>query len=82
MIFLISDLHGRLDFSGWQEYQNRTETEDILILLGDVRLNEPEVLDNEKFTNAILSTKKQVLYIQKTIHILMKYQILVCIMQI
>ena len=63
MIFLISDLHGKLDFAGWQEYQNRTEPEDILILLGDVRLHEPEVPDNEAFTNAILSTKKQVLLV-------------------
>ena len=60
MIWLLSDPHGRLDFAGWQEYQSRKDTEDILIFLGDVRIHEPEVPDNEAFTHGILSSEKPV----------------------
>ena len=60
MIFLLSDLHGRLDFAGWQEYQTRTAEDDALILLGDIRLAEPEVADNAQFTEEVLSSKKSV----------------------
>ena len=60
MIYLLSDLHGKLDFAGWQEYKNRTDSDEVLILLGDVRLAEPEVPDNAQFTEEILSIKKPV----------------------
>lgn len=60
MIFLLSDLHGMLEFSGWQEYCARPETGDTVILLGDVRLHEPEFPDNAAYTQAILSSEKPV----------------------
>lgn len=60
MIFLLSDLHGKTDFSGWKEYQERTDEKDIVILLGDVRLAEAEVADNVQFTEEILSSFKPV----------------------
>ena len=60
MIFLLSDLHGKTDFSGWKEYQERTDEKDIVILLGDVRLAEAEVADNVQFTEEILSSSKPV----------------------
>ena len=60
MIFLLSDLHGKLDFEGWQEYQKRTNDDDALILLGDIRLAEPEVADNAIFTETVLSSSKPI----------------------
>lgn len=60
MIFLLADLHGNPDFPGWQTFQNRYTEEDAVILLGDIRLNEPEIPNNEAYTAAILSSAKPV----------------------
>ncbi|MBE6957905.1 MAG: metallophosphoesterase [Ruminococcaceae bacterium] len=60
MIFLLADLHGNPNFPGWQTFQNRCTEEDAVILLGDIRLNEPEIPNNEAYTAAILSSAKPV----------------------
>lgn len=60
MIWLLSDLHGKLDFAGWQSFTARQEQDDILILLGDVELQEAQREDNRQFTETILSSKKPI----------------------
>lgn len=60
MIWLLSDLHGELDFAGWQNFTARQEQDDILILLGDVELQEAQREDNRQFTETILSSKKPI----------------------
>lgn len=60
MIFLLSDLHGRLDFAGWQKYQERTEEDEALILLGDLCLFDGEKENNQAFTNAVLQSRKPI----------------------
>ena len=60
MIWLLSDLHGKLDFAGWQSFTARQEQDDILILLGDVGLQEAQRENNRQFTETILSSKKPI----------------------
>lgn len=60
MIWLLSDLHGKLDFAGWQDFAARQEQDDILILLGDVELQEAERENNPFFTETILSSQKPI----------------------
>lgn len=60
MIFLLGDLHGRPDFSGWQDFCALPEKGKTLILLGDIRLNEPELPDNQAYTEAILSSRSPI----------------------
>ena len=60
MIWLLSGLHGRLDFAGWQDFAARQEQDDILILLGDVELQEAERENNLVFTETILSSPKPI----------------------
>lgn len=60
MIWLLSDLHGKLDFAGWQDFAARQERDDALILLGDVELQENRIENNRVFTETILSSKKTI----------------------
>ena len=60
MIWLLSDLHGRLDLPGWQNFVAKQEQDDILILLGDVEIQEAERENNQVFTETILSSKKPI----------------------
>ena len=60
MIWLLSDLHGSLDFTGWQDFAARQDQDDILILLGDVELQEAGRENNPVFTETILSAPKPI----------------------
>lgn len=60
MIWLLSDLHGKLDFTGWKDFAARQDQDDILILLGDVELQEAGRENNPVFTETILSSPKPI----------------------
>lgn len=59
MIWLLSDLHGRLDLPGWQEYIKK-DNEEPLILLGDICLQDSDLPGNQQFTDAVLHSKKPI----------------------
>ena len=50
MIYLISDIHGKLDFKGLNEYIEKAGDTDLLIVLGDVSLNFGNKEENKIFT--------------------------------
>lgn len=60
MIWLLSDLHGRMDMPGWKEFQVQCKAEDALILLGDICLNDPTKENNPCFTKTILSSENNI----------------------
>lgn len=60
MIYLISDLHGRVDFCGLQEYCRIANKEDLLIILGDIGLAFEESEQNRIFTETFLSIDKNI----------------------
>lgn len=60
MLWLLSDLHGRLDLPGWKAYHDRNDPEDVLILLGDICLNDPSRENNGCFTKTVLSSEKNI----------------------
>lgn len=63
MIYLLSDLHGDIEFPGLKEYLNVATDEDLLIILGDVGLNFEEKEKNREFTEFFLSIKKNIVFI-------------------
>ena len=60
MIYLISDLHGCMDFCGLQEYCRSAGKEDLLIILGDVGIAFEESEENRIFTKQFLSIGKNI----------------------
>ena len=60
MTYLISDLHGNMDFYGLQEYCRIAKDEDLLIVLGDVGLAFEESEENRIFTEKFLSIDKNI----------------------
>ncbi len=63
MVWLLSDLHGRLDFIGWQEFHSAQSQDDVLILLGDICLYDESKVNNQVFTESVLSSRKQILIV-------------------
>ncbi|MBQ8003570.1 MAG: metallophosphoesterase, partial [Oscillospiraceae bacterium] len=60
MIYLISDLHGELNFKGLLQYVDIAKEDDLLIILGDVCMKFEDTEENRKFTEYILSIKKNI----------------------
>lgn len=60
MIYLISDIHGKMDFKGLVEYINIASNDDLLIVLGDVGLSFGKEENNKIFTEYFLSIKKNI----------------------
>ena len=60
MIYLISDIHGKMDFKGLVEYINIASNDDLLIVLGDVGLSFGKEEKNKIFTEYFLSIKKNI----------------------
>lgn len=63
MIYLLSDLHGDIEFSGLKEYLNVATDQDLLIILGDIGLNFEKTKKNREFTEFFLSIKKNIVFI-------------------
>jgi predicted phosphodiesterase len=60
VIYLISDLHSKIDFAGIKEYCDIAKKDDLLIILGDVGLEFENTEENRKFTDYILSIDKNI----------------------
>ena len=60
MIYLISDIHARMDFKGLVDYVNTASDNDLLIVLGDVSLCFGDKEENKIFTDRFLSIKKNI----------------------
>ena len=60
MVYLISDVHGKMDFKGLIEYVHTAEKDDLLIILGDVGLNFGSKEENRVFTEYFLSIQKNI----------------------
>ena len=60
MIYLISDIHGKLDFKGLNEYIEKADDNDLLIVLGDVSLCFGKEEKNKIFTEWFLSIRKNI----------------------
>lgn len=63
IIYLLSDLHGDIDFKGFKEYLDTAREDDVLIILGDVGINFEETEENQKFTDYFLSAKKKIAFL-------------------
>ena len=63
MIYLISDIHGDINFKGLNDYLNVATDDDLLIVLGDICLNFEKTIENEEFTKFFLSINKNVAFI-------------------
>ncbi len=57
MIYLLSDLHGKMDFETFNKYIAEPHLDDLLILLGDTCMEMDNMESNDKFTEMVLSTK-------------------------
>lgn len=60
MIYLLSDLHGKIDFAGIKEYRRVAKKDDLLIILGDVGLAFEDTDENQKFTEWFLSLDENI----------------------
>lgn len=60
MVYLLSDLHGDLNLSGFQKYLMDAGEDDLLILLGDICLKFEETEENRIFTDSFLASKKRI----------------------
>ncbi|MBQ8509036.1 MAG: metallophosphoesterase [Clostridia bacterium] len=63
MIYLLSDLHGTMNFRGLTDYMHMDGKDDLLIILGDVGLNFENTDENREFTQAFLSIEKPIAFI-------------------
>lgn len=63
VIYLLSDLHGTIDFAGLQEYLDKATDQDLLILLGDIGLCFEKTEENARFTERFLSIQKNVAFL-------------------
>lgn len=57
MIYMLSDLHGELDFAAFNTYIQEDHAQDLLLILGDVGLKFEKTEENEQFTRHFLSAK-------------------------
>lgn len=57
MIYLLSDLHGELDFAAFDTYLQEDHTRDLLVILGDVGLKLEKTEENEAFTRRFLAAQ-------------------------
>ena len=60
MIFLLSDLHGKLDFEGLNSYLACGKEDDLLIILGDLGLKFENTAENKNFTEGFLKITKNI----------------------
>ena len=63
MIYLISDIHGNIEFSGLSEYLNIATEDDLLIILGDIGLAFEDSKENRDFTDLFMAIKKNIAFI-------------------
>lgn len=63
MIYLISDIHGELNFKGLLQYVEKSSENDLLLILGDVCLNFEDTEENRAFTEYFLSIKKPIAFV-------------------
>ena len=57
MIYLLSDLHGELDFEVFNQYLEEDHSKDLLIVLGDTCLEMDDMEGNEEFTQRLLASR-------------------------
>ena len=57
MIYLLSDLHGELDFAAFDTYLQEDHTQDLLVILGDIGLEFENTEENKQFTRYFLSAR-------------------------
>ena len=60
MIYLISDIHGELNFKGLIQYVENASEKDLLLILGDVCMEFEDTEENRAFTEFFLSIKKNI----------------------
>ena len=63
MIYLISDIHGDINFKGLRDYLSIATEKDLLIVLGDVGVNFEKTEENALFSEFFLSIKKNIAFI-------------------
>lgn len=63
MIYLLSDIHGDMNFNGLKEYIQTAGEDDLLIILGDTGLMYAERENFKEFTKFFLSIKKNIAFI-------------------
>ncbi len=63
MIYLISDIHGDINFKGLQDYLRIATDDDLLIVLGDVGLCFENTPENIEFSKFFLSIDKNIAFI-------------------
>ena len=63
MIYLISDIHGDVNFKGLQDYLRIATEKDLLIVLGDICVNFENTQENAEFSKFFMSIKKNVAFI-------------------
>ena len=63
MIYLISDIHGDVNFKGLQDYLRIATEKDLLIVLGDICVNFEKTEENALFSDFFLSIKKNIAFI-------------------
>lgn len=63
MIFLISDLHENIRFSGLTAYMRIAKEDDLLIILGDIGLKFEDTDENRAFTQAFLALDKPIAFL-------------------
>lgn len=63
MIYFVSDLHGNINFKGFQAYLSSASDDDLLIILGDICLNFDDTEENRMFTESFLAANKKIAFI-------------------
>ena len=63
MIYLLSDLHGDINFKGLKEYINTATDDDLLIVLGDIGLKFENTEQNRVFDKEFLKINKNIAFI-------------------
>lgn len=63
MIYLLSDIHGDMNFNGLKEYIQTAGEDDLLIVLGDIGLMYAEREDYKEFTEFFLSIDKNIAFL-------------------
>ncbi len=63
MIYFVSDLHGDINFKGFNEYLEKAGDDDLLIILGDMELEFKDTDENKHFTQKFLSAKKRIAFL-------------------
>lgn len=63
MIYLLSDLHGSMQFPGLRQYLSASGEGDLLLILGDVGLNFEDSPENREFTETLLQIQKNIAFL-------------------